>query len=91
MVYIQLPGGEIVKCHRHRIRPRMEDGKIEVEVIPVDEGTEEEHWPISLSREFIALVIILPLSSVSLDSWIWLSLIRDDSVVFCSVPVVGLG
>ena len=37
MVYLREPGGGLKTVHRHRVKPRMNEGKIEVDVIPVDE------------------------------------------------------
>ena len=42
MTYLQKPGGEIITCHRARVRPRLHDGKIEIEVIPVTKEVVDE-------------------------------------------------
>ena len=42
MVWIETPSGDMKKVHRHRIRPRMYDGKIEMEVVQVDEKVVED-------------------------------------------------
>ena len=41
MVFVKVPGGTVKQIHRHRVRPRRSDGKIEMEVIPVDEKVVE--------------------------------------------------
>ena len=42
MVYVKVPGGTVQQVHRHRVRPREIDGKIEMEVVPVDEKVVED-------------------------------------------------
>ena len=33
---MKVPGGTVQQVHRHRVRPRESDGKIEMDVVPVD-------------------------------------------------------
>ena len=51
MVYVKVPGGTVQQVHRHRVRPREIDGKIEIEVVPVDQKMIEEMSTEDLSRD----------------------------------------